>query len=442
MITWLKRWLHDPDDPDGMWRIGPAIGITLSVALCVAATLIVAGYVILDPGGELSVSDFVDIVVIILGVIAGGGGSVALVVAYRRQKVNEDAERRAAITEQRLAAAEQHERALAKRSHDRDDTRLLNERFRAASEQLGHNSAPVRLAGAHAMASLADDWDERARRQMCIDVLCSYLRHAGKRPTGDDDAEAQRAWDTDREVRHTILHLIANRLRNCGPWTGQDFDLTGVMIDVDIDLSRAKFKSSYISFRDAEFSRYLNLYEADFGGGIVDFGGASFGDGWADFGRARFGSDGCVSFIRTKFTGAEVHFDHADFAAHVQFVAALFAGGEVICTAKFCSDVSFSAAELTGGIVSFAGARFIRGTVDFCNAAFSGSLVSFRGARFDAGSVDIPYVRDWSTPPVGLPEMQTPDITQDSFKLTVYAPAEDSESTGHHGGSPDMQDGR
>jgi hypothetical protein len=54
-------------------------------------------------------------------------------------------------------------------------TRTLNERFATAAGQLGSDKpAAVRLAGAYAMAGLADDWEEN--RQTCVDVLCAYLR--------------------------------------------------------------------------------------------------------------------------------------------------------------------------------------------------------------------------------------------------------------------------
>ena len=53
-------------------------------------------------------------------------------------------------------------------------TRTLNERFATGAEQLGSDKPAVRLAGVYAMAGLADDWEEN--RQVCVDVLCAYLR--------------------------------------------------------------------------------------------------------------------------------------------------------------------------------------------------------------------------------------------------------------------------
>src|SRR5689334_7800894 len=54
-------------------------------------------------------------------------------------------------------------------------TRTLNERFATAAGQLGGDKpSAVQLAGVYAMAVLADDWKEN--RQVCVDVLCGYLR--------------------------------------------------------------------------------------------------------------------------------------------------------------------------------------------------------------------------------------------------------------------------
>ena len=80
------------------------------------------------------------------------------------------------LTEQReqlnktlKAQSDQLDRTLAEQR-----TRTLNERFATAADQLGSDKPAVRLAGVHAMAGLADDWEEN--RQTCVDVLCAYLR--------------------------------------------------------------------------------------------------------------------------------------------------------------------------------------------------------------------------------------------------------------------------
>lgn len=90
-----------------------------------------------------------DTVKVALTVVAGVRGLVALVVAYSRNRRHEHENYRAELEHRRAEAAE-----------DRENTKLFNERFGAASAQLGHEKAAVRLAGVYALAGLADDWEK------------------------------------------------------------------------------------------------------------------------------------------------------------------------------------------------------------------------------------------------------------------------------------------
>lgn len=96
------------------------------------------------------------------------------------------------VTRQSLADAETRHRldradAMAKDDRDRQQWReeQLSQRFQDASAQLGDTKAAVRLAGVYALARLADDWAEQ--RQVCLDVLCSYLRIADRHDERGED---------------------------------------------------------------------------------------------------------------------------------------------------------------------------------------------------------------------------------------------------------------
>src|SRR6185437_4685270 len=112
-------------------------------------------------------------------------------------------------------------------------TRTLNERFATAAGQLGSDKPPaVRLAGVYAMAGLADDWAEN--RQTCVDVLCGYLRMPYEPDPGQDTPAAQRlAFQAIREVRHSVIRVIAAHLKRDAAvsWQGLNFDFTGVVFD-------------------------------------------------------------------------------------------------------------------------------------------------------------------------------------------------------------------
>jgi hypothetical protein len=112
----------------------------------------------------------------------------------------------------------------------------------------------------------------------------------------------------EREVRQTIVRLIADHLR-ISPndttrmgWHGYTLDFSSVVFDGSFDFMGAKFSGGQVLFHGAEFS-----------GGRVSFGDAGFYGGRVSFGRAKF-SGGQVSFYDSKFSGGEVSFDDAEFS--------------------------------------------------------------------------------------------------------------------------------
>ena len=217
---------------------------------------------------------------------------------------------------------------------------MFNERFTTTAAQLGDDQAAVRLAGVHAMAGLADDWEEN--RQTCIDVLCAYLRmpyepNPGRRGPNSGAARVP----CSREVRHTAIRVITAHLKKNAPvsWQGLSFDFTGVVFDGG-DFSDALFSGGSVNFTRAVFSGEVSFARARFSGGEVNFITAEFSGGEVDFAGAEF-SGGLVNFAGARFSGGEVNF------------SAEFSGGEV----------GFTGAVFIGGLVYFAQAMFIGGSV-------------------------------------------------------------------------------
>jgi hypothetical protein len=259
-------------------------------------------------------------------------------------------------------------------------TRTLNERFATAAGQLGDDKPPaVRLAGVYAMAGLADDREEN--RQTCVDVLCGYLRMPYEPDPGQDAPGPERLeFRASREVRHTVIRVIAAHLRKDAAvsWQGLDFDFAGVVFDGG-SFHRAEFSGGTVDFYDATFSGGTVYFgEATFSGGAVTFHGAAFSGGTVDFHGATF-SGGTVTFGEATFSGGAVTFGEATFS-----------GG----------TVDFGDAWFSGGTVTFGGATFSGDRVTFHGAAFSGGTVTFGGAWFSGGAVDFTAPRDWSHPPV------------------------------------------
>ncbi|MFI6752367.1 pentapeptide repeat-containing protein [Actinomadura luteofluorescens] len=352
--------------------------------------LAVLGFPHLQHTKALPLSQLLDVLKLVLGTVAGVGALFALVMAYRRQRLAEVAEVR------------EHQRT-------RDDlTRVFNERFGAASAQLGHGEPAVRLAGAYAMAGLADDWAQG--RQTCIDVLCAVLRlpyatHPGEDPAeGQDPAEhaaAYAAYRADREVRHTIIRIIGNHLNGHADlsWRGYDLDFTNAVFDGG-------------DFHGAVFAGTVSFQGARFLGGTVTFEDARFTDGTVTFEAAEF-EGGTVTFHRARFEGHSVQFNRAGFkGGMVDFGSARFLSG---------GTVVFSGARFLGGTVTFQGARFEDGTVRFGGALFAGGTVLFNAARFEGGMVtfhrarfegdNVSFRETTGRRPDGLPDGLAPHLS-------------------------------
>ncbi|WP_327328694.1 pentapeptide repeat-containing protein (plasmid) [Streptomyces sp. NBC_01210] len=406
-----------------MWIVAP-----LAVLGTIGAGCLIYRFVV-----DRLVANTSDAIKTTLAILALTGAVLAGVYAYRKQ---------------RIAESDAH----------RADANQFADRYTTVAEQLGHEKAAVRLAGVYALARLADDWEEQ--RQVCIDVLCAYLRMPYQTNPGSPEYK-----EGEREVRHTVIRLIRDHLSlppaHPHSWQGLDFDFTAVTFDGG-DLSGATFSGGTISFNRAEFSDgTVSFSGAAFSGGEVSFGRATFSGGIVSFDRATFSggkvlfrrvsfSGGAVFFDESSFTGGEVSFDRADFSdgivsfyqadssggrlsfdranfsgGKVEFVGSRFVGGRVgFDQATFSSGtvtfhvgfmgakVDFDGATFSGarvdfnwsafssGTVSFRGAAFPGGRVSFDQADFSGSTVIFLGASFSGGTVDLQSVASWARPPL------------------------------------------
>lgn len=291
------------------------------------------------PGGQpagtpsprpLTVTERLDSLKVILAVVGGIGAVVALTVAYRRQRHGEIATYREGLAEQR------------------ETIKAFSDRYGKAADQLGGDTAAVRVAGVYALAALADDWDDG--RQMCIDLLCAYLRMPYERNAGSPGYLAG-----NREVRRTLLRVIRNHLRpgwTPVSWSGNKFSFEGATFDcgdlsgmrLDGDPEAGHDRRPNMTFHGARFvTGSFQFDDVDFGGTPVWFTKAEFAGATVTFRGARF-QRGAVTFERARFTGGEVRFDGARFSGgEVSFDGAVHSGG----------DVSFRDAEHTGGTVSW-----------------------------------------------------------------------------------------
>ncbi|MFD7365875.1 pentapeptide repeat-containing protein [Nocardiopsis alba] len=374
-------------------RLAWLILVAWMLAVGMVAGMTVLAWLVLDspqwkPPEALTPQNLDAIATRAFAIVAGLGGVALLVIAYRRQRSTENGE-------------------------EREVSKLFTDTFDSASDKLGSEHAAVRLAGVHALARLADEAPEGREDlvQMVIDVLCAYLRMPYEplpdEPSGKHDqsvppaassttavdlgqlrsiepdlqhAKQQEAkeeyrkkvleFESSQQVRHTIIRIIGNRLREDTRWRGKNYDFTGVVFDGG-DLAGAHFSGGIVSFDRAAFSGgTVSFDRAEFSDGTVSFFGAEFSGGGVFLGRAKF-SGGKVFFVGSEFSDGPVFFDAAEFSGGVVvFGRAKFSGGMV----------SFFGADFSGGTVSFSGAEFSDRTVAFDGAAFSGGTVSFENA--------------------------------------------------------------
>lgn len=165
------------------------------------------------------------------------------------------------------------------REHFREVERNFRNRFSEISRLLSETSLIGRLAAVYSLAALADEWyrygqqidDEQlgwTERQVCINLLCAYLRSAN---LGDSQRE--------REVRDSAIDVIREKIKIARPgnsiasWSNHKFNFSGADL-TNSDFSRCVFHGSSLNMSGANltcanFSRSA-LKGASFSGAVVE----------------------------------------------------------------------------------------------------------------------------------------------------------------------------
>lgn len=374
------------------WPLWVVASCAFLVALALAAGALVA---VLGWLGLLSRSAFrsssgtaLNVVKVVLGAVAGVGALMGLVIAYRRQLVAESTD-------------------------DRDRTRLFNERFSAAAEQLGSDRAGVRQAGIYSMEGLADDW--AAGRQRCIDVLCALARRGhGLEPPPDASIEDRLAWDDDRQFRHAIMRVVAAHLRPEGAghaddhvpyrpvvsWQGGNFDFTGALIDGG-DLDGIELTDGQLVFAGARFvaDTPLVLRGSKFlGKSLLDVRGVRFESGGLDLSKVFVGPKATVNCSDTIFEAGCVDIRSTVIEGWFYLCRASFSGTEIeLSEAVLRGSIDLREAKLTEGVVRFDDAMVGPERFWVEGAQFEGTILDFSKAEI-VGELDFGS----ATPPTGV----------------------------------------
>lgn len=233
----------------------------------------------------------------------------------------------------------------------------------AAVEQLRSAEAAERTAGIRALERAAEE--DPSHRQEVVDLLCGYLRKAGRS-------------EHDLEVRRIAQQTLTSHLRTVPESQGERGEPVGAGFwsDIDLDLSGATLHHwdmevchvRRASFRDAQF------------------------DDRASFSGTRF--DGRTTFVGARFAD-KAAFNDTVFNGEVTFQTAHFHGGATFIGAYFGAWSWFSSIRFYGK-ATFDNARFNRRTTfnrtRFGGASFSGTrfsdTVTFNGARINDAAVN------------------------------------------------------
>ncbi|MFE0026818.1 pentapeptide repeat-containing protein [Amycolatopsis sp. NPDC059021] len=364
-----------PDRPRPAERTGRAPLPRWTVPVAAVVVLLTATVVLIvlwrwiddlalaDP--EKRAAAHLDAVKVAASIAVGGGGVFALYLAARRQRTQEfelaaryaelaQRDRVQAHTEHVAETNRLHAERVAGDARLDAEARRITELYLKASEQLGSDKAPVRLAGLYALERLAQD--NEGQRRTVVNVMCAYLRmpypQPGDPPADDADEPARARYSDrlqEREVRLTTLGILESHLRPGDDparpvdtfWPDTDLDLTGAVL-IDLNLSHCRVGT--VRFSGATLTGETWCREATFLGDAW-FDGATF-TGIARFGGATF--SGHAWFDKAAFTGA-TWFGGVTFTGDAWFGGATFTGGALFSGAAFTGSASFGEATFANG---------------------------------------------------------------------------------------------
>ncbi|MEV0648868.1 pentapeptide repeat-containing protein [Phytomonospora sp. NPDC050363] len=247
----------------------------------------------------------------------GAGGLITLALIARRQWLQERDQR--------------HREEVAAGVEFDATERRITDLYVKAVDQLGSESAAVRLGGLYALERLGIS--HPAHRQVVVNVICAYLRMPYQR----EDPPSP-----EHQVRIAAQRMLTERFRDPRPhevrdrttpeatpefWPGMIADLSGAELD-DLDLRNChllRLRCNATRFRARAMFGDLTVIRTAF------------------FHESRF--DGPAQFPGAHFGGAAV-FDDVEFAGPADFGGAVFASLGSFDRAVIAGELDFTGAEV------------------------------------------------------------------------------------------------
>lgn len=253
--AWQEDRTPGEDDTSLFWLV--AGGILASVVIAAAAGYAQAELLTApgEPVTSLDSSELLDIARSTTFALGALGAVAVLLVNYRKQRSVEAALRHD-------QAKHRAEHANENRKQRASEIAALHERYTKAVEQLADRENPaIRLGGVHALAALAEDWTAQgmySQRQVCVDLVCSYLRNVPQGETTRKYNGEDSTWDfdldyleEDRDARKAALEWLSRLAsadaeastsdKGASGRPAVEIDLRGIVL-ATLDLSYAKLR--------------------------------------------------------------------------------------------------------------------------------------------------------------------------------------------------------
>jgi hypothetical protein len=141
---------------------------------------------------------------------------------------------------------EAHGDERADERHRSDQEVALTERFARAVALLADTQPISRIAGAHLILALGDEWVRNGAQQRCLDVLISHLRGLRQNTAFQEEVDSRSIREEVRLITSEVLDRLTSGVNSwtvrAGDFSGavvSDFDLTEVHAFLSLDLRGA-----------------------------------------------------------------------------------------------------------------------------------------------------------------------------------------------------------
>ncbi|WP_336705612.1 hypothetical protein [Micrococcus terreus] len=120
--------------------------------------------------------------------------------------------------------------------HRSEQEVAFTERFAKAVALLADRQPISRIAGAHLIFALGDEWSRDGAQQRCLDVLISHLRALRDNESFEDEAGSRGVRE---EVRLVTSELLRRLAEGSSSWSVRAGDFSGVLV-ADFDLTEIR----------------------------------------------------------------------------------------------------------------------------------------------------------------------------------------------------------